>query len=205
MTRRRFIWAVTAQAAFAGGPAVPVPVHRIVDGHARFPPGALENFWSRLWPEAVRTFGNGGIALQTTDGPGEVRRTAGDRPNFVGLRRGVMNLVITDHIPMLWDNARALAGVATLYGAYPVCLVALRFAHGNRIPFLAVNTCVHEMLHALMQDVFVGDPSWYQSGAREFRIDWYATRLWLFHDGSAVRKSAQGYLHRVKALVAQPL
>ena len=140
-----------------------------------------------------------GSHSQTTDGPGEVRRTAGDRPNFIGLRRGVMNLVITDHIPMLWDNARALAGVATLYGAYPVCLIALRFAHGNQIPFVAVNTCVHELLHALMQDIFVGDPSWYQSGGREFRIDWYATRMWLFHDGAAVRKSAQVYLERVKA------
>jgi hypothetical protein len=178
-------------------------MHRITDGHARFPAGTLQNFWSAIWPETVRTFSRGGIEFQTTDGPGEVRRTAGDRPNFVGLRRGVLNLIVTDHIPMLWDNARALAGVATLFGAYPVCLIALRYAHGNRIPFVAVNTCVHELLHALLQDIFVSRPSWYQSGGREFRIDWYATRLWLFHDGAAIRQSAQGYLNRLQAAAAQ--
>jgi hypothetical protein len=201
LTRRNFIWTVMMPAAVSRSQALlSIPVHRITDGHGLFPPGTLENFWTNLWPETVRTFGRGGIALQTTDGPGEVRRTAGDRPNFIGLRRGVMNLVITDHIPMLWDNGRALAGVATLYGAYPVCMIALRYAHGNRMPFLAVNTCVHELLHAFMQDIFVARPSWYQSGGREARIDWYATRLWLFHDGAAIRQSAQSYLTRLRAL-----
>ena len=39
-----------------------------------------------IWPEAVRNFGRGGIRLQTTDGPGEVKRSPGDQPIFVGLR-----------------------------------------------------------------------------------------------------------------------
>ena len=76
-------------------------------------------------------------------------------------------------------------------------MVALRYAHGNQIPFLSVNTCVHELLHALLQDVFVSRPRWFQTGGREFRTDWYATRLWLFHDGAAVRESAQTYLGRL--------
>ena len=109
-----------------------------------------------------------------------------------------MNLVLTDHIPMKWDNGRALAGITTIQGGYHVCLIALQYAHGNQVPFLSVNTCVHELLHALMQDVFVRRPTWYQTGGREFRIDWYATGLWLFHDGAAIRKSAQAYLNRLR-------
>jgi len=54
--------------------------------------------------------------LQTSDGPGEVRRSAGGNPVFVGLRRGVINLVLTDQLPPYWDNGRALAGVTTLLG-----------------------------------------------------------------------------------------
>src|SRR5437588_60977 len=62
------------------------------------------HFWSSIWPEAVRDFSRGGIELQTSDGPGEVRRSAGDNPILIGLRRGVINLVLTDHLPMYWDN-----------------------------------------------------------------------------------------------------
>jgi hypothetical protein len=58
---------------------------------------------------------------------------------------------------------------------------------------------VHELLHALLQDVFVRNPNWHQSGGRELRIDWYATRLWLFHEGTTIRKSAQEYLRRLRA------
>ena len=130
-----------------------------MDSRARCTPEQLHHFWSDIWPEAVRNFSGGGIGLQTTDGPGEVRRSPGDRPIFVGLRRGVINLVLTDHIPMKWDNGRALAGVTTIQDGYHVCLIALRYAHGNQVPFLSVNTCVHELLHALLQDVFVRRPS----------------------------------------------
>jgi len=158
----------------------------------------VHNFWWSIWPEAVRDFSRGGIELQTSDGPGEVRRTAADRPFFIGLRRRAINLVLTGHIPLYWDSGRALAGVTTIHDGYHVCMIALPYAHGNRTPFLSVNTCVHELLHALLQDVFVTRPRWYQAGGREFRIDWYATRLWLFHDGTAVRKSAQAYLDRLR-------
>jgi len=203
MTRRDFIWTAAAAAIRSSAPArLSVPVHRIMDARAQCPPERLHHFWSSIWPEAVRDFSRGGIELQTSDGPGEVRRSPGDEPRFIGLRRGVINLVLTDHIPMNWDNGRALAGVTTIYDGYHVCMVALQFAHGNQIPFLSVNTCVHELLHALLQDIFVGRPRWFQAGGREFRIDWRATRLWLFHDGAAIRESAQAYLDRLRSAVA---
>jgi hypothetical protein len=170
-----------------------------MDSGARCTPEQLHHFWSGIWPEAVRNFSQGGIGLQISDGPGGVRRSPGDRPFFVGLRRGAINLVLTDHIPMKWDSGRALAGVTTIHDGYHVCLIALQYAHGDQVPFLSVNTCVHELLHALLQDVFVTRPTWYQSGEREFRTDWYATGLWLFHDGAAIRQSAQAYLRRLRA------
>jgi hypothetical protein len=78
-------------------------------------------------------------------------------------------------------------------------VIAIAEAHGDRIPFLSVNTCVHELLHAMMQDIFVSRPEWYQSAARESRIDWFGTRLWLFHDGAAIRQSAQVCLRRIQS------
>ena len=198
MNRRDFLR--TAAAAATGVPSrLVVPVHRIVDAREACPPEQVRRFWWSIWPEAVREFSRGGIELRTSDGPGEVRRTAADKPFFIGLRRGAINLVLTGHIPLYWDNGRALAGVTTIYEGYHVCMIALPYAHGNRTPFVSVNTCVHELLHALMQDIFVSRPKWYQSGGREFRIDWHATRLWLFHDGAAIRKSAQEYVHRLRS------
>jgi hypothetical protein len=198
MTRRDFIWTTIALPSTT--PAqVTVPIHRIVDAKARFPSGSLQRFWSSIWREAVTDFGHGGIALRTTDGPGEVGHTAADRPLFSGLRCGVLNLVLTDRLPLYWDNARSLAGVTTLDRGYHLCLIALRYAHGDRVPFLSTNTCVHEILHALLLDIFLTRPSAYQAVEREYRIDWYATRLWLFHDGAAVRRSAQAYLDRLRA------
>ena len=168
-----------------------------MDSRAQCTPEQLHHFWWSIWPAAVRDFSRGGIELQTSDGPGEVRRSPGDTPIFIGLRRDAVNLVLTDHIPMKWDTGRALAGVTTIHNGYHVCVVALRYAHGNQIPFLSVNTCVHELLHALLHDVFVSRPRWFQTGGHEFRTDWYATRLWLFHDGAAIRESAQTYLGRL--------
>jgi hypothetical protein len=200
MTRRGFLCMLAAAPIPSAAAArVSVPVHRIVDAQARCTPQMLQNFWSAIWPQAFQDYSQGGIDLQTTDGPGEVRHTAADRPVFVGLRRGVVNLILTDHLPLYWDAGRALAGVTTIFEGYHVCMIALRYAHGNQVPFLSVNTCVHELLHALLQDVFVTRPKWYQSGSREFRIDYYATLLWLFHDGAAIRQSARVYVQRLRA------
>jgi len=204
MTRRQFMWAGAVSAVRPGAPArLRVPVHRVTDIRAQYPPARLRDFWSGVWPEAAGNFSRGGIELQNSDGPGEIRHTAGDKPIFLGLRRGVINLVLTGHVPMYWDRGRALAGVSTIYEGYHVCLIALRYAHGDRVPYLSVNTCVHELLHMLLQDVFVSHPNWLQIAGRESRIDWYATRLWLFHDGSAIRESARAYLQRLRPSAAR--
>jgi hypothetical protein len=203
MTRREFVWTASAALFRPAPPArLVVPIHRVMDLHPQCSSDDLRRFWWSIWPEAVGAFGRGRIDLQTTDGPGEVRRTAGDKPIFLGLRRGVINLVLTGFIPMHWDRARALAGVTTIYDGYHVCVIALRFAHGNQVPFLSVNTCVHELLHALLQDVYLIRPSWYKDGQREIRTDAYATRLWLFHDGGAIQASGRTYLTRLRAEAA---
>jgi hypothetical protein len=189
-------------AAFAAESPVIVPVRRMVDAHAKCPAEQLHRFWWNIWPEAVRDFNACRIHLQTSDANGEIRRSAGDRPIFIGLERGVINLFLTDHLPLYWDNSRALAGVTTIYEGYHLCLIALRYAHGHQVPFFSVNTCVHELLHALLQDVFVSSPKWYQTGGREFRIDSCATGLWLFHDGASIRQSAQSYVDRLRSVVA---
>jgi hypothetical protein len=199
MTRRDFLSAAAIAAVRSAAPArLLVPLHRIMDARARNPPDRVR-FWPKLWSEAVRDFGQGGIDFQVTDGPGEIRHSPADNPVFVGLRRGAINLVATDHLPMYWDGGRALAGVSTIHEGYHLCLIALRYAHGNQVAFLSVNTCVHELLHVLLQDIFLKPPKWYQSGGREFRVDWCATRLWLFHDGEAVRQSGEVYLRRLLA------
>ena len=198
MTRRDLIGTLaSAVITSATAQRVQVPVHRIVDARLHSP-DRLRRFQSKIWPEAVRDFSRGGIDLQITDGPGEVKFTAADRPILLGLQRHAINLVVTDRIPMYWDGGRAWAGVTTLYEGYHVCMIALRYAHGDQVAFVSVNTCVHEILHALMQDIFLKSPKWYQAGGREFRIDWYATRMWMFHEGDAVRASASGYLERLR-------
>jgi hypothetical protein len=175
-------------------------VHRIQDAHARFAPEDLARFWWTIWPEAFREFDRCGIRLQTTDGPGEIRRSPGDRPLFHGLERGVVNVVLTDHLPLYWDNARALAGITTLMeDAYHVCLIAVRYAHANQVPFLSTNTCVHELLHAVMQDIFAQNrPGLFRAGEHESQIDWYATALWLSGGSSVIRESARGYVQRLR-------
>jgi hypothetical protein len=200
MTRRDFVFAAAAAGGRSGAQApLIVPVHRVMDIRTKCTPEQMNRFWWRIWPEAVRDFNRCGIQLQCSDKKGEIKISPGDRPIFVGLERGVVNLVLTDHIPMAWDNARLLAGVTTVYEGYHLCVIAIRYAHGHQVPFISVNTCVHEMLHLLLQDVFVKRPKWYQSNEREFRDDWYATRLWLFHDGAAIRQSAAEYLDRLRA------
>lgn len=170
-----------------------------MDSRAQCTREQFRNFWWDVWPEAVRDFERCGIQLETTDITGEVRRTASDRPVFVGVQRGVVNLVLTDHIPLHWDNGRSSSGVTALYDGYHICMLALRYAHAHQIPFLSVNTCVHELLHVLTQDIFVQRPKWYQAGEHEFRVDLFATRLWLFRDGSAIREAAQRYLDRLRS------
>jgi hypothetical protein len=180
-------------------PPVIVPVHHIVDSRAKWRREQLPRFWSHIWPEAVQDFASCGILLESALRPGEVRRSPGGRPIFVGLTRGVINFVITDHIPIQWDRGRGLTAVTTRYDGCHVCMVALQRAHGHQVPFLSVNTCVHELLHALLQDIYEVRPKGSAGAAREFRIDVYATRLWLFRDGAAIRNAARSYVERLRS------
>ena len=70
-------------------------------------------------------------------------------------------------------------------------------AHGNQAPFFGVNTVAHEVLHVLMGDVFEVSGGAVHGQSREARVDWYATKMWLFGDGAAARESAVGVLRRL--------
>jgi len=201
MTRRQFVLTAAASPTVRSGSpaALIIPIHRVMDSRAKCTPAQVRRFSSRMWPEAVRDFARCDVQLQVSEVTGEVRRSPGDRPLFVGLERGAINFVITDHIPMNWDQGRGLTGVSTRYEGYHLCMVALDYAHGHQIPFVAVNTCVHELLHVLLQDIFEVHPKGLTGYEREFRVDWYATRLWLFHDGAAIHKAAQAYLDRLRS------
>src|ERR1017187_1961234 len=88
MTRRDFICIAAAAPIPSSAQArLLVPVHRIVDARAQRPPEQLHHFWSSIWPEAFRDFSRGGIDLQTSDGPGEVRHSPGDNPIFIEIGR----------------------------------------------------------------------------------------------------------------------
>ncbi|HYW47369.1 MAG TPA: hypothetical protein VE959_31160 [Bryobacteraceae bacterium] len=201
MTRREFFSIAVAAGAAQTVTRVPliVPVQLVLDGRVQWSPEPVQHFWSRIWPQAVRDFERCGIRLQSSLRAGDVCRPPGGEPVVTGLERGVVNLVITDRIPMEWDGGRALSGFATSYRGYHMCMVALEHAHCHQIPFLSVNTCVHELLHAVLHDIFEGRPMGLLGEGREFRIDWYATRLWLFHDGGTIRKSAQAYVERLRS------
>jgi hypothetical protein len=200
MTRREFfsLAAAAVVPAISQTPLI-VPVHLIMDGRVKWRPNQLRRFWSSMWPEAVRDFGRCGIRLESTLRTGEVERPPGREPIVTGLDPGVINLVITNQIPMEWDSGRALSGVAMRYRGYDLCMVALSHAHCHEVPLLSVNTCVHEILHVLLHDTFEKRPQGVPGQAREFRIDWYATRMWLFHDGAAIRKAAQSYVERLRS------
>src|SRR5260370_26039629 len=198
MTRRQFIStsAVLPAAASAGPAPLIVPLHRMLDSRAKYTQDQFRRFSWSIWPEAVRDFNRCGIQFQGTEGPGEIKRLPGGRPEFVGLERSVINMVITDQIP---TDLGGLAGVTTIYEGYHLCIIALRNAHGHQIPFLSVNTCVHELLHALLGDIFINRPTRLQTGGGEFRIDSCASRLWLFNDGAAIRGAAQAYVARLRS------
>lgn len=182
----------------AASPAstVALPVTQVLDSGAKYTPGQLHYFSSRVWSETVRDFARCGIRLQTGFKKGEVRRTASGRPFFNGLRPGTINLVLTNHIPMHWDMGRGVTGVATRYEGYELCVVALDSAHCHQIPLLSVNTCIHELLHVLLDDTSGSRPKGWEGEARELRIDWLATRLWLFHDGAVIRRASEAYVRR---------
>ena len=198
MTRRELFVAPTAVAWAAAEAAVVVPVRLVMDGKAKVRPEVLRNFWDSIWPQAARNFEACGVRLDSQVVNGEIWRPPGREPVISGLERKVLNVVLTDLIPSQWDNGMALNGVTVLYRGFHVSMVAVNEAHGHQIPFLSVNTCVHELLHVFLLDIFERRPRGAAGQQREFRIDWYATRLWLFNDGAAIRESARVYVERLK-------
>jgi len=197
MTRRQFVSTAAFVLSHSPVPLI-IPLHRVMDSRGKCTPQQVSHFSSSIWPEAVRDFERCGIQFQVSEVAGEVRRSPGGRPVFVGLDHGAINLVITNHILQNWDQGRGVTGVSTHYDGYDISMIALDYAHGHQIPFLAVNTCVHELMHVLLEDIFEIHPKGLPGYEREFRIDSYATRLWLFHDGAAIRKSAEAYLGRLR-------
>ena len=194
--RREFL---LASLAAAPDSPVEVPVRVVIDRDAKWWPGQLKDFSDRIWPECARDFLRGGVALKTSRGEGRVERPNGREPVISGLDPAALNAVITERIPEEWDRGRAVAGVTTLYRDYHLCLIALRRAHGNRIPFVAVNTCTHELLHAVLGDIFESKPKGMTGEWRESRIDAIATKLWWWGGGGAIRESARVYVERLKA------
>ena len=202
MTRRHFLAAATVgmiPTSLQVKPPLVIPVHIILDQAAKLGPHQLHFFWAYLWPQAASELAACGIRFEVSQAEGEVGRPPGREPTVSGLERGALNLVVTNRIPMDWDVGRGLSGVTTLYRSYHLCMVALERAHLNQIPFLSLNTCLHEMLHALLHDIFESRPRGASGQFRELRIDWYATGLWLFHDGDAVRKAAESYVTRLRS------
>ena len=199
MTRRGFL-AIPAWIAAdrpASPAAVRVPVRIVIDQRAALRPAQVAYFWSKLWPQAVADFAAGGVRLEPTVAEGEVRRSPGSRPVFVGVDRAAVNLVVSRELPMLWDHGQGSSGISARYEGYDLCLIALDFAHPDQVPFFSVNTCVHELLHAILLDIYQKHPAGVAGQMRELRIDWYATRLWLFHDGAFVREAARRYAARL--------
>ena len=132
MTRRE-VFSTAAVLPIFSDVALKVPVRQVFDSRAKSTPEQLRRFTSNIWPQTVRDFKRCGIQLQSTQVTGEVRRSPAGRPIFVGLEHGVINLVITDSIPLDWDNGRGLTGVTTRYEGYHLCMIALNFAHGHQI------------------------------------------------------------------------
>jgi hypothetical protein len=205
MTRREFLSVASAAGILCNAAPRPlvVPIHLVFDANAKFRPDRLRRFWSPIWEEALREFEGCGVGLQCTQAAGYVERPANREPDVTGLDPAALNVVVTSRIPLAWDRGLSLSGVTTRYRGRHLCMVALYEAHGNQVPFLSLNTCVHELLHALLLDIFESRPDGLAGAAREFRIDWYATRLWLLGDGVAIRRGAQVYVERLRTDAAR--
>ena len=196
-TRRAFLLLPVAAAAAGIHAGVTVPVRIVIDKRPKFTPERLR-FWRGIWDQAWGNFARVGVRLAATTVEGEIKRSPGDRPIFVGLDRGVLNVVVTDHIPMLWDQGRALRGAAFRYDGYDTVLIALNYAAKHQVPFFAVNTCEHELLHVFLGDIFERRPGGVKEQLREYRIEWYGSRMWLFGAGAAVRDGARRYVEGKK-------
>jgi hypothetical protein len=192
---RRAILALPLAAA-AAEPPVTVPVRIVIDKRAKFTPERLR-YWQGIWDQAWGDFARVGVRLAAETVEGEIKRSPGDRPLFVGLDRAALNVVVTGHVPMKWDEGRALRGVAFRYDGYDTILIALNYAVRHQVPFFSINTCEHEMLHVFLGDIFEKPPAGLKGQWREYRIEGYGSRMWLFHAGAVVREGAARYSARL--------
>jgi hypothetical protein len=192
VTRRALLLAPVAAAVAAEAP-VTVPVRVVIDKRPKFAAERLR-YWQSIWDQAWGDFARIGVRLEASRVEGEIKRSPGDRPIFVGLDRAALNVVVTDHIPMLWDQGRALRGVAFRYEGYDTVLIALNYAARHQVPFFSINTCEHELLHVLLGDIFENHPGAVKEQFREYRIEAYGSRMWLFHVGRFVRDEARRYV-----------
>jgi hypothetical protein len=119
------------------------------------------------------------------------------RPRFLGLEKTMLNVVLTDRIPLYWDSGRSLAGLSTVYEGHHLTVIALEHAYPNRVPIVATNTVVHELLHVFRGDIFVPRNGLFRGTEREAAVDWHATRLWLLDHGPGVKESARRYVEIV--------
>ena len=190
---------ILAPLAKAATPPLVLPIRQIIDAKAQFAPGQIQRVWFEVWAEAVRDLTACGIQVDRSQGAGDIWRPPGREPVISGLTSNALNLVITGRVPVWWDNGRGLNGVTLRYRGYHVCVIALAHAHRHRIPLVAVNTCLHELLHALLLDIYESRPAGAAGEAREFRIDWHATRMWLMGADTTVRESAKRYLDLLRA------
>lgn len=208
MTRRGFAAVASAAAAGAAGTsvscgstrpeAVTLPLRQIVDASAKLSPARLRGFEADIWGQAERGFASCGVRFERTAHPGDIWRPPGREPVITGLAHGALNMVVTGKVPIHWDNGRGWSGVSLIYRGYHVTLIALDHAHGHIVPFVSVNTCVHELLHAVMLDIYERRPRGAWGQARETRIDTLATRMWLASGAEAVRESARAYAARLR-------
>ena len=176
---------------------IEVPVLRVLNRHMECSATEVRQFAAKVWDEAARTFRSCGVCLRTIDRQGEIHYYPSGLPRFSSLERGMLNVVLTDRIPLVWDNGRSLAGVATVHEGYHVSVIAMKRAYPNRVPVIAVNTVVHEMLHVFCGDIFQRRTSLIHEYHREALVDWLATRLWLLERGTDIRRSAEMYVLRL--------
>lgn len=198
MTRRQLL-SFAALGPVGREPAVMVPVRRVIDASGKLGADSLRKFDETVWRQAVDDFAGCGVFLHATDKVGDVSRPSQREPVLAGLERGAVNVVLTDRIPMYWDVGRGLGGVTLLYRGFHLSMVSVVHAHRHLVPMVSLNTCVHELLHLLLHDVFEQRPAGAAGHAREARVDAYATRMWLLGDGAAVKSSARRYLDRLRA------
>ncbi len=191
MTRRALLYPIALSPR--SSTPLTLPVNLVLDSKAR---RAL-HFEQGIWQEALRDLAKCGLQVQVNKTTGEVARPSQREPIITGLQPGKLNLVVTDQIPMYWDHGRLLNGLTTPYRGYHLCMVAMNWAHGHQVPVLSVNTCLHEILHALLLDIFERRPPGWMGHVRELRVDACATRMWLLGDGSGLLDSARAYLERL--------